>query len=79
MAHYGEEATPPGGRGEPHWAASRQPATAASRSAGRNGFCRLETAPSLVAMVRESGEVSASDEIGRPEMTMIGRDSTQRS
>ena len=42
-----------------------------SRSAGRNGFCRLETAPSLVAMVRKSGRVR-SEEIGRPEMTMIG-------
>src|SRR3954465_12813446 len=88
MAHYGEEATLPGGRGgvrvggekpppgggggEPRPAASRQPVTAASRSAGRNGFCRLEIAPSLVAMVRKSGAVSASEEIGRPEMTMIG-------
>ena len=44
--------------------ASRQPATAARRSAGRNGFCRLEIAPSLVAMVRKSGPVSASEAIG---------------
>ena len=60
------------GRGEPRSAASRQPVTAASRSAGRNGFCRLEIAPSLVAMVRKSGAASASEETGRPEMTMIG-------
>lgn len=50
----------------------RKPVTAVRRSAGRNGFCRLETAPSLVAMVRKSGVESASGEIGRPEMTMIG-------
>ena len=36
-------------------AASRQSATAASSAAGLNGFCRLEIAPSLVAMVRKSG------------------------
>jgi len=56
----------------PHPAASRHLATAARRSAGRNGFCRLETAPSLVAMVRKSGAASASGLTGRPEMTMIG-------
>src|SRR5262245_49396997 len=72
MAHYREEATPPGGRGEPRPAASKQPVTAARSTAGRNGFCRLEIAPSLVAMVRKSGVVSASEEIGRPEMTIIG-------
>ena len=37
------------------FAASRQPATAASSAAGLKGFCRLQTAPSLVAMVRKSG------------------------
>ena len=52
--------------------ASRHSVTAASRSAGLNGFCRLEIAPSFVAMVRKSGAASASDEIGRPEITMIG-------
>jgi hypothetical protein len=32
------------------FAASRQPVTAASSAAGLNAFCRLRTAPSLVAM-----------------------------
>ena len=36
--------------------------TAASRSADLNGFCRLEMAPSLVAMVRKSGASPGSGE-----------------
>src|ERR1700694_5651123 len=51
-------------------AASRQPTTAASRAAGLNGFCRLLTAPSLVAIVRKFGPESAVT--GLPEITMIG-------
>ena len=43
-------------------AASRHPSTAASRAAGLNGFCRLETAPSLVAMVRKSGASPGSED-----------------
>src|SRR5712675_3444301 len=54
------------------FAASRQPATAASRAAGLKGFCRLETAPSLLAMVRKSGPEPDSDVMGLPEITMIG-------
>src|SRR5881227_3759096 len=44
--HQRQEATPSEGRdgGEVRPAASRQPVTAASRSAGLKGFCRLETA-----------------------------------
>ena len=42
MAHYREDATPSAGRGESRPAAARQPVTAARRSAGRNGFCRLD-------------------------------------
>ena len=55
MAHYGEDATPPGGRGVPRLAASRHVANGCQQIGGRNGFCRLETAPSLVAMVEEVG------------------------
>ena len=35
-----------------------------------NGFCRLEIAPSFIAMVRKSGPESGG--IGLPEITMIG-------
>ena len=51
-------------------ARSRHSVTAASRAAGLNGFCRLEIAPSFIAMVRKSGP--ESDGIGLPEITMIG-------
>jgi len=53
-------------------AASRQPATATSSSAGPNGFGRLEIAPSLVAIFRKSGVVHKSEVIERPEITRIG-------
>src|SRR4051812_3884640 len=76
ISHYGQEATPPEAWDDDKercLAASRQSVTAVSRAAGLNGFCRLETAPSLVAMVRKSGAVSPSSEnTGRPEITMIG-------
>ncbi len=36
----------------------RLPLTAAMSSEGLNGFCRLETAPNLVAMCRKSGVLS---------------------
>ena len=47
------------------WRLRGQSATAASSAAGLNGFCRLETAPSLVAMVRKSGR-GAFIRIDRP-------------
>jgi hypothetical protein len=53
-------------------AISRQAVTAASISAGLNGFCRLRTAPSLVAMFRKSGPDLESDGMRRPDITMIG-------
>ena len=53
-------------------AASRQLATASSRAAGLNGFCRLEIAPSLVAMLRKSGAGPDSDRMGLPEITIMG-------
>jgi hypothetical protein len=46
------------------FARSRQPATAASSAAGLKGFCRLETAPSLVAIIRKSGPALGSQAIG---------------
>ena len=64
ISHHGPEATPPAGWVDDatRLAASRQPATAASRAAGLNGFCRLVTAPSLVAMVRKSGACPESED-----------------
>ena len=48
------------------------PGTFASSSAGRNGFGRLEIAPSLIAIAKKSGWALASGTNGRPEITMIG-------
>src|SRR5450432_1427698 len=72
--HHGLEAISPAVADDDdgRFAASRQPATAASSAAGLNGFCRLESAPSLVAIVRKSGPCSGFQASGRPEMTMIG-------
>ena len=75
ISHYGQEATPPEAWDDDEdrrLAASRQSATAASKAAGLNGFCRLETAPSLVAMARKSGPEAGFHVSGRPEITMIG-------
>src|SRR6266851_8001969 len=56
------------------FAASRQAATIWSRASGLNGFCRLRTTPSFVAMVRKSGSVDGSEGTGRPEITTIWTD-----
>jgi hypothetical protein len=56
------------------FAASRQAATVAKRTLGRNGLCRLLIAPSLVAMTRKSVPSSGPEGIGRPEIAMMGSD-----
>src|SRR6202035_4057602 len=46
--------------------------TAANSWAGLNGFCKLETAPNLVAMCRKSGGWSDAKLNCCPEITMTG-------
>ena len=53
------------------FAVSRQAATTRSSASGLKGFCRLLTAPSLVAIVRKSGPGAESNGIAWPEITTI--------
>lgn len=50
----------------------RLPSTAVRNSAGLNGFCKLDTAPSLVAMCKKSGWRSEANRNCCPEITITG-------